>query len=50
MYSIYIISETFFKLFGIKYCNVWNSIHNLQGEYLDFTWGYGQNPLDYPLP
>ena len=21
----------------------------LKGEYEDYTWGYGQNPLDYPV-
>ena len=23
---------------------------SLTGEYEDYRWGYGQNPLDYPLP
>ena len=23
---------------------------SLKGEHDDYTWGYGQNPLDYPLP
>ena len=23
---------------------------DLKGEYEDYTWGFGQNPLDYPFP
>ena len=26
-----------------------NSIIALKGEYEDYSWGYGQNPLDQPI-
>ena len=25
------------------------NMDNLKGEYEDYTWGCGQNPLDYPV-
>ena len=26
------------------------TLNKFKGEYEDYTWGYKQNPLDYPLP
>ena len=32
-----------------KYPLIYQISLSFRAEYEDYTWGYGQNPLDYPL-
>ena len=29
--------------------SIWQGLDALKGVYSDYTWGYGQTPIDYPV-